>query len=237
MKYAPYSFSKIKTFKQCPKRFDWQYINKIDIDQDYIDPTFFQRGRFIHQYIAKRLMGGSGEINGYIDIDVDDKLALIENADKALENEYINMTFDFDITEVEKPMKLDTDLISTEGSNHSFKGFIDYFAIEGNLAVIVDWKSGKFRENPNYEQLELYAIWVIQNYPEVEEVDLVFFYVEHNKFVMKTITIEDVIEFRNNLAEDIITIETTKEFNPVSSKDCAYCPFFNTCSDEFGTTF
>ena len=54
MKYMPYSFSKINTFKQCQKKFEWTYVNKKPIDKNYSDPSFFQRGRFIHQYIANK---------------------------------------------------------------------------------------------------------------------------------------------------------------------------------------
>jgi len=236
MKYAPYSFSKIKTFQQCPKQFEWKYVNKKDLDDDYTDPTFFQRGRFIHQYIAKRLAGGSGDINGYIDIDVDDKLSLIESADKMFENDYINMTFDFDITEIEKPIKLDYNLITTDTKEYAINGYIDYFAVQGNLAVIVDWKSGKYRENPRYDQLELYAIWVLQNYEDVDEIDLVFYYIEHDKFVMKTVTLDQVIKFRNNLGNNISEIENSEVFNINPTRECTFCPFFNSCSDEFGIT-
>ena len=32
MKYAPYSFSKINTFFDCQKKFEFTYVNKIDVD-------------------------------------------------------------------------------------------------------------------------------------------------------------------------------------------------------------
>jgi len=237
MKYAPYSFTKIKTFQHCPKQFEWKYVNKIELDDDYTDPLFFQRGRFVHQYIAKRLAGGTGEINGFMDIAVDDKLSLIENADESLNNEYISMTFDFDVTEIEKSMRLDYDLIATTEKGYALNGYIDYFAVHNNFAMIVDWKSGKYREDPRYDQLELYAIWLFQNYPEVEEIDLVFFYVEYNKFNMKTVTLDDIIEFRKKLRENILEIERTNDFEAKPSRECVHCPFVNTCSLEHDIMF
>ena len=34
MKHAPYSYSKISTFQQCPLKFKFQYIDRIPVDQE-----------------------------------------------------------------------------------------------------------------------------------------------------------------------------------------------------------
>lgn len=234
MRYSPYSFSKINTYKHCQKKFEWTYVNKKNIDKNYSDPAYFQRGRFIHQYIAKRLLGQNIEINGYASIEIDDKLNLINQADEALENDYINITFDFDITEVEQPIKLDKSCkISKSKKDSMFTGFIDYYAVHDNLGVIVDWKSGKFKDRPSFEQLQLYSIWLIEKYPQIDEIDLLFYYIEHNKFNIITIDKQSIIKFRDNLLSDISTIEKTDTFSINPSKQCVYCPFFESCLDEF----
>lgn len=234
MKFKPYSFSKIHTYYSCPKQFKYCYIDKISVDRDFTDPKFFVRGRFIHAYIADRLKGGSGLLNGYPEVDVDDKLELISKADGIFENEYINMTFDFDITGVEKNIKLCDDLMPTSDKDFLIKGYIDYYAVQNDLAVIVDWKSGKSKDNPSYEQLELYAIWLLEKYDNITEVDLIFYYLEHDIFQIKTISQKEIKEFKRTLLSKINQIELEEEFLPISDKHCMFCPYFSQCVTDHG---
>ncbi len=238
MKYAPYSFSKINTFFDCQKKFDFTYVNKIEIDRDYEDPTYFKRGRFLHAYIADRLNGGDGTRLRQYDVEAEDKMDLVDRADIVLNHEYISMTYDFETNKVESPIYLNKDLepTPTKGSS-ALGGFVDYYAVQDDFGIIVDWKSGKHRDDPEYLQLELYAIWLFQKYPNIVEVDLVFFYVEHNKFSMKTITPEDVVDLKRELMMKIDLIENTEEFEINPSKHCVKCPFFNTCVEEYNISF
>lgn len=232
MKFKPYSFSKIHTFKSCRKQFKYSYIDKIAVDRDYTDPKFFVRGRFIHAYIADRLKGGQGLLSGYQEVEVHDKLDLINKADRVFENDYINMTFEYDITGVERNIKLCENLMPTTTKDFLIKGYIDYFAVHKSIAVIVDWKSGKSHENPSYEQLELYAIWLLEKYNDITEVDLIFYYIEHDEFRLKTITQKEIKEFKNKLLNQINDIEVEEDFLPNPSTHCTFCPYFTQCVDD-----
>jgi|SaaInlStandDraft_4_1057021.scaffolds.fasta_scaffold68810_2 CRISPR/Cas system-associated exonuclease Cas4 (RecB family) len=238
MKYSPYSFSKINTFFDCQKKFELTYVNKVAIDRDYTDPTYFVRGRFLHAYIANRLKGGNGmKLKGYNAVDTDDKLNLVEYADSTLENEYIGLTYDFNINMIEAYISLDKNLEPARNKALSvIGGYIDYFAIQDDYAMMVDWKTGRYHSHPRYTQLELYAIWLFQSYPEITEIDLVFYYVEHNKFNIKTVVPSDVETLKNELMDKIDFIENTDTFNTNDSIHCIKCPFFNTCMDEYGVT-
>lgn len=235
MKYAPYSFSKIHTFFDCQKKFEFTYVNKVDIDKEYSDPIYYVRGRFLHAYIADRLNGGDGmKVKGG-GIDTDDKLNLVDHADTTLENEYIAMSYDFDNNHIEHYISLDKNLEpNTKKARSAISGYVDYFAIQDDFAMIVDWKTGKYRKEPDFTQLELYAIWLFQSHTQIKEIDIVFYYVEHNKFVMKTVTPDDVEFLKNDLMEKIDVIENTDTFKINETKHCLHCPFFNTCADEFG---
>lgn len=238
MKYAPYSFSKINTFFDCQKKFDFTYVNKVDIDRDYEDPSYFKRGRFMHAYIAERLNGGDGSRLRQYDVEAEDKMELVDSVDLVLANEYLSMTYDFEINKIESPIYLDKDLEPTPTKgNSALGGFVDYYTVQDDFGMLVDWKSGRYHDDPSYLQLELYAIWLFQKYPQITEVDLVFFYVEHNKFSMKTITPHDVDDLKNELMMKIDLIENTEEFEINPSKQCAKCQFFNTCVEEFNIGF
>lgn len=235
MKYAPYSFSKIHTFFECQKKFEFTYVNKVSIDRDYEDPSYFKRGRFLHAYIANRLNGGDGSKLRQYDVETDTKMSLVEYADQALEHELISFTFDFDTNMVESYISLDQNLEPTRMKDKAaLGGYIDYYAVQDDYGMLVDWKTGKSHDDPNYSQLELYAIWLFQEFPNITEIDLVFFYVEHNKFALKTITPEDVEGLKLDLMNKIDLIEGTNVFHTNESKQCVKCPFFNTCMEEFG---
>lgn len=235
MKYAPYSFSKIHTFLDCQKKFEYTYVNKIPIDRDYVDPSYFKRGRFLHAYIAERLNGGDGTKMKNYDVMVDDKLNLVQCADITLENEFVSLSYDFDTNKIESYIALNKYLEpNTKKSNTAIGGYVDYYAVQDDYAMIIDWKTGKYKESQHYSQLELYAIWLFQKFPEVNEIDLVFYYVEHNKFNIKTITPNDVMDLKIGLAEQIDLIEETNEFHTNETKQCASCKFFNTCMETYG---
>jgi CRISPR/Cas system-associated exonuclease Cas4 (RecB family) len=236
MKYKPYSFSKINCFKTCPKQFEFTYVNKIAPDDTYTDPIFFQRGRFVHEYIAHRLSGGAGELYGFDSLPVEDKMNLIDNANETLNNDYVSMTFNYDVTKIENEIRFDENLLPGNdyswGADHTVTGKVDYYAVDGNLGCIIDWKSGNYQDTSNFDQLELYAVWLFQNFPKITEVDLLFYYVEHQKFNIKTVTIEDVIKFRNKLGNSIELIENTVDFDVTPSPSCKYCKFLNTCRTD-----
>lgn len=233
MKYAPYSFSKINTFFDCPKKFEFAYITKVEIDYGYSDPYYFIRGRFLHSYIANRLSGGNGMISNFNDVSVDDKLHLTEMAEKTLENEYINLSFDFDHNLVEAKMYLNHKMSESESkSNAAFVGYIDYCAVQDDFAMIIDWKTGKYRDTPSYDQLELYAIWLLDKYPNIQEFDLLFYYVEHDKFSIKTVGRVEVENFKTSLKKKISLIENTESFKPNINKHCEVCAYFNTCNSN-----
>lgn len=242
MKYAPYSFSKINCFKTCPKQFDYTYVNKIAPDEKYSDPIFFQRGRFVHDYLAHRLSGGAGEVYGAENVPVDDKMKLMEDAENALNNDYVSMTFEYAVTKVENEIRFDENLLpgndyKSFNSGYTVNGKVDYYAVDGEVGAVIDWKSGRYQEESKYAQLELYALWLFQTNPKLKVVDLLFYYVEHDKFNMKTVTIEDVIDFRNNLSSDIDTIENIVDFIVAPSSSCKYCKFLDTCRDKYNIEY
>jgi CRISPR/Cas system-associated exonuclease Cas4 (RecB family) len=235
MKYAPYSFSKIKTFFECQKKFDFTYVNKIDIDKDYTDPRYFVRGRFLHSYIAERLKGGDGLDMGSYKIEEEEKMNLVNVAENALENEYIGLTFTYDFNRVERQIFLGPELEPFEKkAGCAMTGYVDYYAFKDDFGAIVDWKTGKFRKDPCFSQLKLYAIWLFQKQPQLTEIDLVFYYVEHEELVVKTVTKMDIVDMMEELTTKIDTIENTTEFEINETKFCSDCQFYNTCIEEFG---
>ena len=168
-------------------------------------------------------------------IDEEDKMNLVDIAESTLEHDYISFTFDYEENLVEKQIFLGQELQPVNlKSDSAFNGYVDYLAYKDDLGIIVDWKTGKFRKDPNFAQLELYAIWMFQKYSQLTEIDLLFFYVEHNGFEIKTVKPVDVDEMKDELTTIIDIIETTEEFEINESRHCSSCQFYNTCIEKFG---
>jgi hypothetical protein len=55
-KYTPYSHSKIETWKSCPRKFKYQYIDKLPVER--VPQVHFDRGKLFHL-----LMEYNGDLN------------------------------------------------------------------------------------------------------------------------------------------------------------------------------
>lgn len=189
----------------------------------------------MHQYISSRLLGSNGLVHGYADLAVTDKLHLIEKAELALEHEFIAFTFSFDHSYVEKKIYLDYTLSATTKNkdNVAMTGAIDYVAVHDDICVLIDWKSGKYKEYQDFEQLKLYAVWVAELHPNVEEFDLIFYYVESEQFNHITLYKRDIIAFKYDILCKIDTIEQTQSFLKTENKhNCIYCPYKKYCEGQ-----
>jgi len=56
MKYAPYSYSKIGTFQQCPLKYKLQYVDKLPVDQ--APSPAIERGLAAHKFAEDYFTSG-----------------------------------------------------------------------------------------------------------------------------------------------------------------------------------
>lgn len=57
-----------------------------------------------------------------------------------------------------------------------FRGVIDYHALEGDTAHVVDYKTGK--PHTKFEQLKLFALWILSAYPHIDRVKTCFYWTQ-----------------------------------------------------------
>ena len=251
LKYNPYSFSKISKFKQCPMAFKFRYILKKKMP---ITSYHLEKGDYIHLILEAVLKGEMSQFKrptNYTIITLDmmkeyegmalrfargavftKVLALREEAERQgpkivmhppLWNAERGFAFGMDM----KPCGADlwTALL---------RGKIDFSMRdeETNKAYIYDWKTGKL-PHPDYpkdeDQLDLYALWFFRRYPELEEIDSVFAFVEHDAEQCKTYTRKDEDQIERTFLEYIREIEVELDFAPNESNLCHYCEFLSIC--------
>ena len=219
MKFSPYSYSKISLYKQCPKKFDFKYIQKLK--EPIRDKTPLLKGTCVHSMLE----------------------SYPDNSDNSLVPEY-SYIFDNFLESKYKPL-LDLDHTSEEGiginenmeptkykDGKLFRGYIDYYAFIDTKAMIVcDYKTGKYKEPifQDFNQVMFYALYMFFKYPEVEKIKGMYLYVEHSKDNSIIFERKYLEEYKKELLSSVKSIEEDTEFVEKPQKLCDWCGYKDIC--------
>lgn len=220
MKFIPYSYSKIATYNQCPKKFDFKYIQKIE--EPIKNKEALLKGKCIHSLIENYPnLSDNSLVPKYIDI--------FENF---LKTKYKVL---LDIEHVsEEGIGLDKNLNPTDYKNGElFRGFIDYYAfINENTMIIVDWKTGKAKDlkYQDFTQVMFYALYMFLKYPKLEKIKAMFIYVEHNTDNSIIFERKFLENYKINFLENIKNIEFDNNFNKKPQRLCEWCGYKDICN-------
>jgi len=226
LKYIPYSFSKISTYQHCPMKFKLNYIDKIRLQTEH---KAFEKGKFIHHVLEHLMKKESIPDFKFILSTEEDIKDYKEILNSFIHSELFHEYYQRDSElEVGFSLKMEDGKVVADGysKDSMVLGFIDYISIdkENNRALIVDWKTGKYKKDINKLQVKIYSLWAMLYY-EIENVDCEFVFVEHNKKVKASYNIKD----KNNLIKDIFSeilfIEKAQKFKKNPSALCDYCDF------------
>ena len=247
MKYTPYSYSKVSMFGQCPKKFEYQYIQKLP--SIWKDSVALDRGKLIHLILEldrdinkikvhedflkikeRNLLGSDGIKECFLTYDKVTK-------SKALEPIF-NKTRLF----AEMPLGLDYDLNIMEYNpkdlnNLFLRGYIDAAFVkpgktedEEDVLILVDWKSGKYKEpdNQTWDQLLWYSLGLFSKMP-FNKIILAYVYVDHEKMNLKTVYRSEIEKYKQALYNTVDEIETCTNFIKHESPLCDYCDHQEIC--------
>lgn len=236
MKFTPYSFSKIQVYKQCPNKFNLSYIQKIKY---YNESLALEKGSFLHQqiedYFNDEITLFNFKLHNTSQIQELNTLSsgIIESSKiktitKYKNNPrfkiYIEDSLGFELQN--KQLKV----INYKKSSVMFKGFIDFYMLDSktNTGIIIDWKSGKVpqKQYTNNTQLKLYGLYIFLKYPNINNIKIQFYYLEHDFTKEWILTRNCSNDIQDKLLNDINEIETDVTFNKKYSPLCRYCDYF-----------
>jgi putative RecB family exonuclease len=243
-KYAPYSYSKIATYEQCPRKFKYQYIDKIPVERK--PQIHFDRGKLFHL-----LLEFNGDLNKIKE--TKDWKEIKEHG--LLSKEQIQEVFKIYKTFIsEKPGKdivnkkvfmkefplglnQDLELVPYNSDEVLLRGYIDAAYLiddRDDICIVVDWKSGKYKEpeKQSYAQLLWYSLGLFSKNPYLEKIMLVFAYVEHNKINTKIVQRKDIDKYKKALFDKIQKIEIDTEFEKEETALCDWCDFREVCLED-----
>jgi putative RecB family exonuclease len=248
-----YSHSRLSTFENCPRQFEYRYVQKIPRDRESIEAFL---GKRVHE-ILERLyhhVGRHGRppslrqvLDRYmadwnlhwhekVEIVRDDRDITFyrQQGQRCLES-YYRGHYPFDEGEtigIEKRISFHLD---AEGE-YRVRGVIDRFVrTEPGHYEIHDYKTGGYmppRERLERDrQLSLYQIGIQQTVPDAEEVALVWHYLSFGKTVRVTRTPEDLETLRYGTIDLIDRVEGATEFKTSPGPLCRWCEYSDICPD------
>lgn len=211
-----HSYSSIKMYDNCPKRYHHQRILK-----DVIDPgsEASKNGDRVHSSFENRI-----KHNTPLTPDLQKHEAICRVLDGLRDAGAI--------VEAERELVIRRDLSTTHWKDPEawLRSKLDVFAMRKNKAFIIDWKTGKRR--PDFFQLEVSAVQTFLHYPDIDWVDVAFVWLKDNTQDNETYVREDLDRLLKKITDKTNRIEDSLEVGVWQAKPgplCNYCPLLNRC--------
>jgi hypothetical protein len=208
-----WSYSSIKTFEQCPKKY---YHLKVVKDVKDIPGEAAIYGTMVHEAAEHFIKSGTP---------IPDKFAFIRPTVERL------AAIDGD-----KHCELRLGVIKTDtgyepttffGKNVWYRGIVDLLIVDGDRAWMVDYKTGKNAKYADMKQLDLMAGAIFVKFPQVQEIKSALLYVVSNDLIPKTHHREKLDEYMSVFDDELDRLEGAElsgVWNPKSGPLCGWCP-------------
>ncbi len=246
-----YSHSRLNTFKQCPLKYKYKYIDKKipDIKQtieSHLGRVVHYTLEWIYNNAKENKIPAIDEIISFYTENWQENYSedILIVKERLTKNDYFNIGVEFLVSyynenypfqdgtlECEKEIIIKLD----EDGEYKIRGFIDrlVYNFETGEYEIHDYKTANNLPQKeaidNDRQLALYAIAVKEMFGHEKEVRLIWHYLAHNKKIDSTRTNEQLEELKRETLELIKEIETTKDFPHNKSVLCDWCEFRPSC--------
>lgn len=210
-----WSFSRLETYEQCPRKFQLQNILKPE-NFKFRENEITKRGKKVHDQLEQALISGAG---------LPQELAHVQPIISNIRNAFPPVNGQ-PVIQTERDIAFNWDLTLGDwfDKNVMFRAQLDVLAVRGSEAVIYDWKTGKVRDKP--DQLRLYAAVIFLLYPEVMTVQTAFIFVDHQEVRAATYHREQFqkiwTEF-NERSELIQIAYEADEWPPRKNQLCGWC--------------
>ena len=208
-----WSYSKVNSFKQCPKKYYHMYVKKDVKDTGSVATRY---GNLVHKAAEEYIKDGS-ELPKKYDF-MQRTLDTFNNikGDKHCEIRLGVAKYD----DVYEPTKF-------FAKNVWYRGIANLLIINEDKAYLIDYKTGKSANYADTKQLDLLAGAVFINFPEVKKIKSALSFVVCKKFISKEHTADMYKAYINVFDELLERIEVAAKedvWNAVESGLCKFCP-------------
>lgn len=199
-----WSYSKIKNWRTCPKRY---YL--IDVTKKYKEPEgpALKWGNDVHKAFQRRVGGG---------IPFPEDMAEFEEAAARL------AAFDGTIM-VEQQLAIREDLSPCEwfAKDAWFRSIADYLGIKGPVALAIDYKTGKIIEDS--EQLALMAECIFAHYPDVQAVRAEFWWLKDDAATKEVFYRKDRKKTWAKMLPEVNQLRAAHDATDFPANPCGLC--------------
>ena len=205
-----WSYSSLKMFQQCPKKY---YHLRVAKDYKDEDNTATIYGKEVHKAAEDFIKDGTP---------IPEKFAFIRPVMESLSK------IEGD-KHCELQLGLTEDLRPTGffAEDTWWRGVADLVIINGDTAYLVDYKTNKNSKYADVKQLDLLATAVFAHFPVVKKIKSALIFVVCNDFVKKEHAVEQLGEYIRPFKSDLARLESamsTNVWNANSGPLCSYCP-------------
>jgi hypothetical protein len=208
-----WSYSSLKTFQQCPKKY---YHLKVAKDVKDAGNTATIYGNAVHKAAEQYVMQG---------IPVPPQFAYATPVLDVLRS-----------IDGDKHCELKLGLIK-EGDSYKpcgffdkdvwWRGIADLLIIQGDAAFSIDYKTSKNAKYADVKQLDLVATALFTHFPQVQTIKSGLLFLVSNEFITKDHVRDSTKEYMQPFHQDLMRLEQAMEngvWNAVSGPLCGWCP-------------
>jgi hypothetical protein len=210
-----WSYSSIKTFDQCPKKYHHLRILKDYKDEDSTATIY---GKELHKAAEDYISAG---------IPIPPQFGFLSETLEALKR-----------IKGDKHCEIKLGIAKRDGKfvpcdffakDVWWRGIADLLIIneEKQTAYLVDYKTSKNAKYADTKQLDLLAGAIFTHYPKVMEIKSALLFVVSNEIVKKKHEFMMRLSYLNSMEPELTRLEAaikTNVWNPVSSPLCKFCP-------------
>jgi len=209
------SFSKLRTFETCPKKYEFKYVQKLPS----VQTEAMKIGINFHQIISDELLEKSPDYTVFTIEKLSEAERMAQNALEYVEGKTVvgseqqfGMTENFEEATYEEGM---------------FKGIVDAIVYDPEEGMeIIDFKTN-FAGYPK-EQLLFYALLVNANFKVLPD-KLTYFSLRLNQPITHPVTVKELEAYKERLLRQKREIEETKKFKESPGEHCSFCSFIHKC--------
>jgi len=209
-----YSFSRIKTFEECPLKFRYRYVD--ELPQMATEAMTF--GKNIHEAVATALEG-KPDFSHFDSDQMNEVKQMVQTAvDYVGERTVVSCEKPFGVTKLFQPFPF---------SDAYYRGIVDAVVFSPDTGMeIIDFKTNGI--NYSKDQLLLYALLAGTEFNVLPE-KITYLSLRFGKVQTWKIDFMELVEFKENLAKRVSRIENETEFKPNPGEHCSFCSYIHKC--------
>ena len=214
-----WSYSSLKTFQQCPKKYYHLKVAK-DVKDDGSEATVY--GKELHKVAEDYIKDGTP---------IPERFAFIQKTVDALKNIPGEKHTEIELGVSNKNGKLNP--CGFYDKEAWYRGIAELLIVNGDEGYLVDYKSSKNAKYADLKQLDLLAGAVFAHFPELKTLKSALIFVVSNEFVNKEHNSQHKLAYFEHVRFDLERLEKAMEtgvWNAVSGPLCGWCPV-KTCQN------